>query len=276
MQPEVATIYVLHDDPVVTALGSALRFTYRVQSVPSWGALELAMRAAPNGIAVVDPYFDLASDGDGEPSPTLRTLLAAYASTPFVVAYRINPKLPQQTRHIAALGIAEIIDLGARLEPASLALLLESVRAYRMRVVLARATPKFLSSRARAVLTAAAETVASGGLTPQLAERLGVTERTLLRWCQKLDLGQPRRLLAWLRLLLAADMLSEGDRSVATVARACGYSSDPSLRNALKHFGHTTPGEVKRLGAARTVVARFTAELAAGPGGVRKPEHYLN
>lgn len=279
MQAEVATIYVLHSEAVVSAFGGALRLGFHVQSVRTWGALGLAVRAAPNSIALVDPFFGSTTGGGGEPAQELRDLLAEYASTPFVGVYTIDPKRPQQARQMAALGIAEIIDLGAKLEPASLAHVLESVRSFRMRVVMGRAIPRFVSARALTVLTAVGETVAAGGLTTQLAERLGVTERTLLRWCQKLDLGQPRRLLAWFRLLLAADMLSEGDRSVSAVARACGYSSDPSLRNALKHIGETTPREVKRLGSGRTVAARFADELASrrnGRGDLRGAEHYLN
>jgi AraC-like DNA-binding protein len=278
MQSESATIHVLHSDPVVTAFESSLRFSYRVHSVPNWKALELAVRTSPNCIAIVDPFFGTTAL-DEQPSRELRELVAVYGSTPFVVAYHIDPMRPQQTRQVAELGIAEIVDLGGSLDPPSLLQLLESVRGYRMRKVLASAVPRFVSARALVLLTAVGETVAAGGLAPQLAGRLGVTERTLLRWCQKLDLGQPRRLLAWMRLFLAADMLSEGDRSVAAVAAACGYSSDPSLRNALKHIGGTTPGEVKRLGSGRSLAERFAGELGARRsrrGGVRAREHYLN
>jgi len=278
MQADPLTIYVLHSESVAAQLRNALHRRCNVQTVANWNSLIAALHSAPNCVAVIDPYFGSGRD-QGMPNVGLENLIATYPSTPIVAALRVNPSLAQDVRHLIGGGVAEIIDLGVRLDdPVALGVLLERARGYRMRVVLAKATPRFLSTRARAVLTAVGETVATGGLAPQVAERLGVTERTLLRWCLRLDLGQPRRLLAWLRLLLAAEMLCESDRSVATVARACGYSSDPSLRNALKCIGCTTPGEIKRLGSTGTIFVRFADELARRRGQTepRKPEYYLN
>ena len=239
MQSVVMNVCVLHSTELVTAFGCIHSFGYRLHPVSSWVSLEREMQRAPNSIAVVDPFFGGNAAG-GEPTPEFSALVSGYTSTPTVAAYSVHSHHPKQTRRIASLGVAEILDLGAPVKPPALSILLDAVRGYRMRAVLNTAVPRSTSARARAVLAAVGDTVAAGGLAPDLAARLGVTERTLLRWCLKLDLGQPRRLMAWLRLLLAADMLSEGDRTVASVAHACGYSSDPSLRNAFRIIGRTT------------------------------------
>jgi AraC-like DNA-binding protein len=82
----------------------------------------------------------------------------------------------------------------------------------------------------------------------------------VLRWCGRADLPQPRRLLAWLRILLAADMLDDPGRTLAAVARACGYSSDTALRNTLRTFLGASPTELRGQ-AFQTAAAAFAREL---------------
>jgi transcriptional regulator GlxA family with amidase domain len=89
---------------------------------------------------------------------------------------------------------------------------------------------------------------------------LNVTERTVLRWCRRADLPQPRRLMAWLRILLAADMLDDPGRTLAAAARACGYSSDTALRNALRTFLSASPTEL-RGNAFQAAADAFSHEL---------------
>ena len=57
--------------------------------------------------------------------------------------------------------------------------------------------------------------------------------RTVLRWAERAGLPAPRRMLAWMRILLAAVLLDDPGRTVLSVAHACGYSSDSSLRRAM-------------------------------------------
>lgn len=60
----------------------------------------------------------------------------------------------------------------------------------------------------------AAETAATGGQAEDLAHVLSVTRRTLLRWSEQAGLPPPRRLMAWMRILLAAAMLDEPGLSI--------------------------------------------------------------
>ena len=96
------------------------------------------------------------------------------------------------------------------------------------------------------------------------------------RWCRRADLPPPRRLLAWLRLLLAADLLDDPGRSVASIAEACGYASEVSLKAALRQFMGAPPSELRRRGAFDTAARAFAQELfelreAARARG--RPEH---
>lgn len=64
-------------------------------------------------------------------------------------------------------------------------------------------------------------------------------------WCAREPLPPPRRLLAWLRLILALALLESPHRSVARAARGAGYSFDHSLRRAVRDMlgGDAPPRE---------------------------------
>jgi AraC-like DNA-binding protein len=279
MQLDLPYLFVLHTDlGVRTRLRAELRATFRVQDVGTWDELrEVIRRSPPNAAAVVDPYHE--SEPAGAASDRLRRLLSEFPSSPVIAAYSIVEPRIEDTQAMIAWGVAEVLDMKRELTGPALLRRLDAVRSHRMRLVLEAATPRFLPSRARALLSDAAEVVAAGGKAPDLAHRLGAGERTLHRWCAKFGLPEPRRLLAWLRVLLAADMLCEGDRAVAPVARACGYASDASLRNALRVIANTTPADVKAKGFDATVAAPFAEELASlrdQGDAAKRAKAYLN
>ena len=66
-----------------------------------------------------------------------------------------------------------------------------------------------------------------------------------------------------MRILLAASLLDDPGRSVLSVARACGYASDSSLRRAMQDFLASGPTALRRAGAFNRASSAFLAELAA-------------
>jgi AraC-like DNA-binding protein len=118
-----------------------------------------------------------------------------------------------------------------------------------------------MSGRARTLLMAAAEVVSMGGRGRDLARSLHLSERTVLRWSERSGLPPPRRLMAWMRILLAASLLDDPGRTVLSVAFACGYSSDSSLRRAMQDFLGTIPTTLRREGAFSRASRLFLEEL---------------
>jgi AraC-like DNA-binding protein len=49
-------------------------------------------------------------------------------------------------------------------------------------------------------------------------------------------LPPPRRLLGWIRVLLALSLLEEAHRTVLNVALVCGYTDNSSLKRAVENF----------------------------------------
>jgi AraC-like DNA-binding protein len=260
MQFSARPLLLMHDAPgFAAALREAAGTDVRVWPVADWDALERAMeRVPPTAVVIVDPY----AGSPGELSPRLQALLRDLRSATVVAALPVTAQTVPHLEMLARWGIADVVELGREDTPAALRRRLRLVQGRLVTRLLERALPRTTPTRTRALLAVAADTAAVGGGSGELAQALGATERTVLRWCRRADLPQPRRLMAWLRILLAADMLDDPGRTLATAARACGYSSDTALRNALRTFLSATPTDLRGT-AFQTAAAVFSAELFA-------------
>lgn len=267
MQSPARTILLMHSAPeLLSALRKAAGTGWRVWPAADWDALERGLRRVPPGaIAVVDPY---AGHGGPGPSPRLRELLTGFPSVTVVAALAVTGEAVPDLEPMVRWGVAELIDLGREDTPVALRQRLEAVQGRLVQRLLDRALPRATPTRTRSMLLAAAETVAGGGGAAELAARLGTTERSVLRWCRRADLPDPRRLLAWLRVLMAAEMMDDTARTLSSVARACGYSGDAALRNAVRSFLGAPPRELRGR-AFEHASSAFAAELF----GLREAAH---
>ncbi|HEX6748987.1 MAG TPA: helix-turn-helix domain-containing protein [Longimicrobium sp.] len=260
MQEVVRPLFLLHDDETLRERLAAVQGSaFRLVRVAGWAALADALGAAPGtAVSVVDPF---AASRAGAPAPELRALLESHPAATVVAAFRVEPQHEGHLRTLLAWGVADVIALGREDSEPALARRVAAVQARTVHRLLRRALPRGVPGRARALLTTAAETVAAGGQAPELAAALGVNERTVPRWFARADLPPPRRLMAWLRLLLAAELLDDHRRTVAQVARACGYASEVSLKAALRQFMGAPPTELRERGAFATAARAFAREL---------------
>jgi AraC-like DNA-binding protein len=258
MHAAVRPLYLLHESAqLAERLREVPGGAFRLVPVADWAALARELARAPGtAVSVVDPR-----GGDGGLADELRALLTRFPSATVVAALRVDPARADDLRTLLEWGVADVIALGREDTPVALARRIQAVQARGVNRLLRRALPRGVPSRARILLSAAAETVAAGGQVPELARTLGVNERTVPRWFHRADLPPPRRLLAWLRLLLAAELLDDETRSVPSVARACGYASEVSLKAALKQFMGAPPSELRRAGAFDTAARAFAREL---------------
>jgi AraC-like DNA-binding protein len=261
MQTVTRPLLLLHSNTVLRErVRRASHRQFDLQHVTSWTHLQEAIReSAPGALVLIDPYADGGSEGHF--SPALRALLRDFPSATVVAAMSVQPDDFRSIRTLGTWGVAEIVDLAVDTTSASLAALLDKVSGQRFRVLLETSVLPHTSGRARSIVLAAADVVATGGQAEDLAESLGISRRTLLRWCDQAGLPPPRRLLTWLRILLAAELLDERGRTVSSIARVCGYASGTALRTALQMQLHKTPKTLRREGAFATASQAFVEEL---------------
>jgi AraC-like DNA-binding protein len=224
-----------------------------------WEALHAAIAAAPpSALLVVDPY---AGDGSGELSPQLRSLLWEFPSSTVLVAMELRRGCSHDIRTLGEWGVSDVIGIGEEDTPDGIALRLRAAQGRPLQNLLQRSLPPTVSARARTLLMSAAEIVANGGRGRDLARALHLSERSVLRWSRRAGLPPPRRLMAWMRVLLAASLLDDPGRTVLSVAHACGYASDSSLRRAMQDFLGTVPTGLRREGAFLRASRMFLQEL---------------
>jgi AraC-like DNA-binding protein len=237
------------------------RFDY--VHVQAWEELrELVRTSPPAALIVVDPYEER---GD-ELSGTLRALLLEFPSATVIAALALRPDRYRDLRTLGAWGVADVIVRGEDDTTEAIARRLRAIQGRPLQSLLERSLPANTSGQARALLMAAAEVVSTGGQAKELARMLYLSPRTLLRWCERAELPPPRRILVWMRVLMAAELLDDPGRTVSSVAHACGYSSDNSLRRALQDFLDTTPTTLRREGAFSAASRAFLRDLAETRG----------
>lgn len=251
-------LILLHSDPELRSrLGRLPGQEYAVTPVADWNELRAALRrVAPDAVCVVHPLA-----ADGAPATALHDLLRECRSATVLAAFAVTVESHEALRTLLSWGVADVADLLREDTPQALARRLALVRKQAVQRLLARALPRGVPSRTRALLSVAADVVAAGGQAPQFAEALGVDERTVPRWCARADLPPPRRLLAWLRLLRAAALLDDPERPLETVARGAGYAGAASLKTALRNFLDASPGELRREGALDRAADAFSRDL---------------
>lgn len=233
---------------------------YHFQALPDWESLLGAIRESPPAaLVVVHPYNG--ANGHSTLAPALRGMLAEYPSTAVLAALDVTPERFDDLRTLGKWGVVQVISLDHDDTPYSIANRLRAARGRPMRALLEEVLPPEIPGRARAILEAATDVVTVGQHGRDLAKSLHLSRRTLLRWCQRAGLPAPRRLLAWMRVLLACELLDDPGRTVLSVAHTCGYSSDSGLRRITQKFLDASPSDLREQGAFRRASEEFVRVL---------------
>jgi AraC-like DNA-binding protein len=162
---------------------------------------------------------------------------------------------------LLADGISEIVNLDALPVLAGMVPTLRRAHARPLKRRMEAGLPVWVPEEARTLLRAAAETVVDRGGRPMFAGIFGVYVRTVALKSRELNLPPPRRLLAWVRVLLALSLLEESERTVLNVAHVCGYRDNSSLKRAIENFTGTPALASIRDQSFAAAFDRFTGEL---------------
>lgn len=254
-----------HLRPEVVQLASSRLSPYQVLPEPytarileEWEEVfELAPEMPPSSVVVID-----CTPTDGAPA-SARTceLLVTFPSISVVAAVPLLATHPAIIRELLDRGVSEFLDLDLDCSPVLAVRRFREARGRPFSRRVDTSLSRYVSADARTLIRAAAQVAVAGGGAAELAEVFGVAPETVGSWCADAGLPPPRTLQAWMRLLLAATLLEERGRSVASIARHCGYSSDRSLRRALNKFVGTDARSARQGSTFEVVAAEFSSAL---------------
>lgn len=241
-------LLALHRNPAVLEhLAVAAGDEFSLHALSDWASLgEAVSEAPPSAVIVVDPCAG-ARRQDG-PTPELRSFLAHHPSTTVFAALEVEPHWTEHLQTLARWGVAEVIALGHDDTPGALRQRFRATRGRPLKLLVADLLPD-LPERTRTIVNAAAEIATVSGNADDLARRLRVSHRSLLRWTHYGGLPQPHDVLRWMQVLLAAQLLDDAGRSVESIATATGFPSVAMLRCATRSCVGLTPTELRARGA---------------------------
>jgi AraC-like DNA-binding protein len=217
---------------------SELHGAFRVREVDDWEALTRVLASEhPTSVVVLDPY-----DAADEPCGAFWNVLERFPSVAVVSAFPARPERIDHMRGMVLAGVSEFLNLEREDTPLLAAARIRSACARPFKRRMAAALSRHAGTGARTILTAAAEVCVRGEGPKELADEFSVKAKTLTAWCAAHGLPLPRRLLAWIRILLAAHLLEDAGRTRMAVAAACGYRTDRSLRRIIQRFVGPRPG----------------------------------
>jgi AraC-like DNA-binding protein len=189
-------------------------------------------------------------------------VMTAFPSVPLVAAMDLRTAAPATVARLLDRGAADVLDT-------SLECFAEQA-AWRFRQACARpfirrlesGLARYASAHARTILRAAARVAVTGGAAAELAREFRVSTETVAAWCGAARLLPPRSLQSWLRVLLAAMLLQEHGRTVASIARGCGYATDRGLRRTMSRFVGSDLRSLRGPDSFDVVMRAFNHELA--------------
>jgi AraC-like DNA-binding protein len=229
-------------------LHAALRGRHTVEACRDWAMLRRLCDTQPVHLVVVDLYAE--GSMSLEPLRQLkrqcpRLIAVAYVS---VALERVHDVFDAGRAGLDGLVVADRDDT-----PTGFASILEQAEARGIAGVLRGALIGFHPAVRDAVLVAV--TRAHERLTTEtLARTVAASRRLLTRRLLDAGFPPPQRLLTWGRLIIAAQMLEDRNRSADGVALALRFPSGSAFRNTCQRYLRATPTELRELGGSSYVI----------------------
>jgi len=252
---------LLPAEPCRTRLEAALRGAHTVRLCDDWVTLTRACETEPVHLAVFDLY------AGGRPSFEQVRLLGIRFPRLALLAYvALGSDRGRDMFDLARCGVDELVVVDADDDPVGLRARLDKAEARSAAAILRPAVAELPMLPRDAVL--ASVTRAHERLTAEtLARRLGASRPALTRALADVGLPPPNQLLTWGRLIVAAHLLEDGERSAEGVAGMLDFASPGAFRNACRRYLAATPQEVRTRGGAAYVTARLLRPTAAAQQG---------
>ncbi|MGH7717919.1 MAG: response regulator transcription factor [Gemmatimonadaceae bacterium] len=254
---------VLSNQLRLSRLRSALRERYTLVPCADWKELLQACADQPVSIAVVD----VLSDGQTNLGfDSLRQLKRRYPSVTVVLYVATPPTRPRDLFEAGRFGVDGLVLADHEDEPRQMLALLEQAET-RAVIELVRRELTGVKPTVRDATLVAVGRAHQRLSTEGLAKVLGIRRKTLTERLVQQGFPAAQRLLAWGRLIVAARMLEDDERSADSVAMALDYPSGSAFRNTCQRYVHATPHEIRARGGASFVIRAFLAETRSGATG---------
>jgi AraC-like DNA-binding protein len=242
-------------------LRAAIRDRHTLVTCEDWSAVSRVCETEPVHLAVLDMYADGPANFE-----RVRVLKLRFPRVALIAYVSITTERARDMFDAGRCGLDGLIVADLDDAPAMMLMHVEKAEARSVASVLRPAIAGLKPTVRDAVL--ASVTRAHERLTPEaFARLLAVPRRLLTRRLTEAGFPAPHRLLTWGRLIVAAHMLEDVNRSADSVAQVLDFPSGSAFRNTCQRYLHSTPQQIRDQGGARYVIDAFMRTSHAEAAG---------
>lgn len=250
----------------VVRLRAAIRDRYDVLACESWGQLLDTCGSKAVVTAIIDPYTGFS---DQVAFDELRQMKRRFPSVTVIIYLASPPATPQHLFELGRFGLDGLVVAEQDDQPRRFQALIDQAEARGLTDALRRAIGDVKPTVRDATLlatTRAHQRLSSASL----ARILGIRRKVLAERLQQAGFPSPQPLLAWGRLIVAARMLEDQERSADSVAAALEFPSGSAFRNMCQRYISASPNDIRARGGAAYVIDAFLSTVRET--GVGNPE----
>jgi AraC-like DNA-binding protein len=235
-------------------LRAAIRDRHSIITCDDWGGVTRICETEPVHLAVLDLYADGPANFE-----RVRVLKLRFPRVALIAYVTITQERSRDMFDAGRCGLDGLVVADVDDAPAVLLMHIEKAEARSVASVVRPAIAGLKATVRDAIL--ASVTRAHERLTPEaFARLLAVPRRLLTRRLTEAGFPAPHRLLTWGRLIVAAHMLEDTNRSADSVAQVLDFPSGSAFRNTCQRYLHSTPQQVRDNGGAAHVIEVFMRE----------------
>lgn len=252
----MATLAAMISDPkALQRLNAAVQGEHTIIHCASWATLESACKDESVSLAILDLF------AEGKAHFDIIRRLKMRAERLTLVAYvSVSAERARDLFDAGRAGLDGLLIAGLDDTPAAFRAVLERAEARGVAQLIRPRVAQFPPVVRDAIMVAV--TRAHLRLTGQrLAEICGASKRALLAALDDSGCPPPQKLITWGRLIVAAQMLEDGQRTADGVARLLDFPSGSAFRNTCQRYLGATPQEIRAKGGANWAASRFLLEL---------------
>lgn len=243
-------------------LRTAIRDRHQVVACDDWGALLDTCERQPVRVAVIDLFA-----GGSANFERVRHLKQRLPRLTLILYVSFSMDRAHDLFDAGRQGMDGLVLADQDDAPRTLLALIEHAESKSLGALVRAALGGLDTTTRDAVLLSV--TRAHERLSPDgLARLLALPRRTVSQRLGVAGFPPPQRLLAWGRLIVAAHLLEDENRSADRVAVALDFPSGSAFRNTCQRYLGATPGEIRQRGGAAFVIRALLLQVNAPASAV--------
>jgi len=244
-------------------LRTAIRDRHEVLVCDDWPSLRQACERQPIRLAFIDIF---AGEGNFE---RIRQIKRRLPRLTLIAYVEFSSERAYDLFDAGRQGMDGLILAGQTDTPRALLTLVERAES-RSLATLVRQSLEGVDHTARDAMLIAVTRAHEGLTSESLARFLSLHRRTVSEHLTRAGFPSMQRLLTWGRLVVAAHMLEDPQRSAQRIARALDFPSGSAFRNTCQRYLHATPQEIRARGGASYVIRTMLKQTQAASAATER------